>query len=207
MDVLNGLRGRARGRARATAALLLAAALLAAGCAGTRSVAHPEVDWSFYSRMGIVPFKTLAADRNAGEKVSSALLTELLMARTIEVAEPGGFVRALQEVLKGQSGGDPSALTAADLRRLGESAEVQAVLFGTVREYEMVRVGQEQFPLVSLDVRLVDAPTGALIWSGSVSRRGGPRLPFVSIGETHTLGELTQKVCEELAHDLARAAR
>jgi hypothetical protein len=46
-----------------------------------------------------------------------------------------------------------------------------------------------------------------LIWMASVTRRGGPNLPFISVGETHTLGEMAEKVCAELAGSLAGHAK
>jgi curli biogenesis system outer membrane secretion channel CsgG len=150
----------------------------------------------------------VASGRNAGAKVTSAFVTELLLTNAFDVAEPGNFARSANEVLRAQGGsGDLSQMSAADLAALGDNAGVQGILIGTVREYEMARVGQEEFPLVSIDLRLVDAPTGNLIWMASVTRRGGPNLPFISVGETHTLGEMTEKVCAELAGSLADHAK
>ncbi len=177
-------------------------------CAGPRNFAQQDVDWAFYKRVGVAPFVNVADDRNAGAKVASTFVTELLLTKAFDVAEPGNFARAANEVLRAQGGsGDIGQISSSDLKSLGEKAQVQGILLGTIREYEMVRVGQEEFPLVSLDVRLVDAPTGNLIWMASITRRGGPNLPFISIGETHTLGQMAEKVCAELAKSLAGHAK
>jgi TolB-like protein len=184
--------------------LLLPAIL---SCASTRDFAQGDVDWGFYTTLGVAPFQSVANDRLAGAKVTSAFVTELLMTRTFQVTEPGSFARAMTEVMKAQNNNDPTQLSANDLKLIGEKAGVQGILLGTVREYEMVRVGQEEYPLVSIDLRLVDAPTGNLLWTASLTRRGGPNLPFLSIGETHTLGQMTEKVCRDLAGSLADKAK
>lgn len=176
-------------------------------CAGSRNFALEEVDWEYYRKVGVVPFQNVSTDRSAGEKVMATFVTELLMTQTFEVAEPGSFSRSVADVLKAQGGGDLSRISTAEMKAIGEAAQVQGLLIGSVREYQMVRVGQEEFPLVSLDLRLVDAPTGRLIWMASVTRRGGPKLPFLSIGETHTLGQMAEKVCRDLSGSLASHLR
>jgi hypothetical protein len=81
---------------------------------------------------------------------------------------------------------------------------VQAVLSGVVREYTMVRIGQTQYPLITLDVTLVDTATGTTVWVLSHTKKGGPNLPFVSVGETFTLGELLQEICQETVSKIPR---
>ena len=196
-------KGRAGGRAKILAFLL--PAIL--GCGSTRDFAQKDVDWGYYTTIGVAPFQSVATDRLAGSKVTSAFVNELLMTRTFNVSEPGSFARAMTEVMKSQNSNDPTQLSASDLKLIGEKAQVQGILLGTVREYDMVRVGQEEFPLVSIDLRLVDAPTGSLLWTASLTKRGGPQLPFLSIGETHTLGQMTENVCRDLAGALAGRAR
>ncbi len=66
----------------------------------------------------------------------------------------------------------------------------------------MTRVGGESFPLVSLEVRLVDLATGIVVWSASHTRRGGPTFPLTGWREIHTLGELTAEVCKDILDTL-----
>ena len=75
---------------------------------------------------------------------------------------------------------------------------------GVVSDYEMVRVGRESFPLVSIEVRMLDSATGLVVGSASQTRRGGPVTPIFGWGEVHTLGELTSKVCRDLLDTLPK---
>ena len=87
--------------------------------------------------------------------------------------------------------------------RFSISASMKGGTFtGTVRDYEMTNVGRCTYPLVSLEIRLLDVSTGNLVWSASITRRGGPDMPFMGWREIHTLGELTTAVCRELLKTL-----
>lgn len=187
------------GLGRRRGALVLAALL--AGCSGgvTRFV-HPEADLAFYESLGVVPFESLGQDRLAGEKATNIFFTEVLRRGFADVREPGQFAAAIQK-LRGL-GPSERAWTAADLARLGNEAQVQGVFMGIVRDYEMTSVGRSTFPLVSIEVRLIDTNTGNMVWSASKTRRGGPTMPFTGWREIHTLGELTTVVCRELLETL-----
>ena len=197
------MRHRTRKRTPLTLALTLALGLALAGCGSpaTRFV-HPEVDFSFYENVGIVPFESFGQDRLAGEKVTNVFFTELLTKDFAAVREPGQFAAAIQRV-RG-SGVSNLPWSAADLARLGTEAQVQGVFTGTVRDYEMTSVGRSTYPLVSIEIRLLDVSTGNLVWSASITRRGGPDMPFMGWREIHTLGELTTAVCRQLLNTLPR---
>jgi hypothetical protein len=186
-------------------ALTLAASLLLAGCATVpRSFFNEEADMSFYTRVGILPFKNLASDRFADEKIRSCLFTELLVANRFELLDPGEINSLVLQVTGERVPSGDFSLE--HVGALAEKGGLQGFFEGVIREYQFIRAGQEQFPLISLSVRFVDAQTGKTVWSADLSRRGGPNLPFLSVGETHTLGELAQRVCRDLASDFVRKA-
>ena len=174
--------------------------------AGPRSYLNPEADMSFYEKIGVVPFINLTSDRFAGEKVTSTFVTELLITQKFEILERGEFNHIVDQV-RSSTGGSPSQeLTGEQLASIGEKAGVNGIIEGVVREYEMVRVGQSTYPLISFNVKLVDAPTGRVVWESSYSVKGGPKLPVVGWGETHTLSELAQKACRNVVREFARKA-
>ncbi|MFN0152459.1 MAG: hypothetical protein ACKVU1_17270 [bacterium] len=192
----------ARGSAGALAVVAFAACALAS-CSGPARFIDKEADIPFYERVAIVPFSALGSDATSGQKVTAVFFVELLRASQFEVVEPGQFTAAMTRVRGGTPAGNP--WSTAELAKLGEEAGVQGIFFGTVRDYEMERSGQEAFPVVSVDARFVDAATGRVVWSANRTRRGGPGIPLAGIifglfggGEIHTLGEITSEVCREL---------
>lgn len=178
------------------------AMLVAMGCAGPVRFLDPEADLGYYERVGVIPFTSLAQDRLAGEKTTNVFFTELLDRRFAQVAEPGQFTAAMARTRGGTPIINPWA--SAELAKLGEDAGVQGVFMGTVRDYDMAQIGRESFPLISVEVRLVDTATGRVVWSASKTRKGGPALPIIGWGEVHTMGELTSQVCRELLASLPR---
>lgn len=186
-------------RMRTLSASLLLTFLIFLSCAGgPRIYLNPEADMSFYQKVGVVPFTNLSADRFAGEKMTSAFVTELLITEKFDVIERGEFDHVVQQVRSSTSGSPSTELTAEQLKAIGEQAGVSGIIEGVVKEYEMIRLGQGNYPLISFSVKLVDAPTGRVVWESNYSTKGGPKLPIISLGETHTLGELSQKACRKV---------
>jgi TolB-like protein len=180
-------------------------ALLAAGCGGPRSFVHPSTDIGFYKRLGVVNFANMTGDRFAGDKMTSSFLTELLLQKKFEVVEPGEFQRIVAEV-RGSSGEEKKELGAEQIKLIGEKADINGIIEGEVKEFQMTRIGAEDFPLISVTVRLVDAPSGQVVWMSSYTEKGGPKFPIFSFGETRTLGELAQKVCKKMVQDFVSRA-
>jgi TolB-like protein len=169
------------------------------GCAGgPRIYLNPEADMAFYQKVGVVPFINLTNDRFAAEKMTNTFTTELLITEKFDVIERGEFDRIVDQVRRETGTSPVEELTSAQLKALGEQAQVNGVIEGVVKEYEMIRLGQGSYPLISFSVKLVDAPTGKVVWKSSCTMKGGPKLPIISAGETYTLGELAQKACKKV---------
>lgn len=176
------------------------------GCGGPRTFLNGNTDWTFYQHLGVMPFVNLTADRFAGEKVQSSFITELFLAQKFQVVEPGEFNSRVAQELKASGTQPAQELSLDQIKAIGGKLGVQGVIEGTVREYTMTRVGQVDYPVISLSVRMIDVPTGTVIWMTSFSKKGGPNLPVISIGETHTLSELTQKICHQIVGDFVGKA-
>ncbi len=176
--------------------------LILAGCAGThRAYLNDQADLEFYSRVAVVPFWTTAGDRDAGVRLADLFTTELMITGKYEVVEPGRFRNLLAEK---QVSLDPQrrGLPRDKVKEVGEAAGAQALFEGTVLSYEMARVGQSSFPLITVELRMVDVESGELIWMTTLTRKGGPTVPFFGWGEIHTLDELAQKVAQDLARSV-----
>jgi len=168
---------------------------------------NSEADFAFYQHVGVIPFSNLTGDRTAAEKVTSSFTTELLMQDAVQVANSGDFFKAVREVIQGERTNYPEEFTSEEAMVLGKAAQVEGVFVGAVHEYAMVRVGSDEFPLVGIIVRLFDCQSGKVVWSYEITRRGGPKFPIFSFGETHTLGDMTTKVCSETANKFAQALK
>jgi len=180
--------------------------LIVFGCGGPRTFLNANTDWTFYKQLGVLPFINLTTDRFAGEKVQSSFITELFLAEKFQVVEPGEFNSKVAQELKSSGAQPTQELSLDQIKMIGQKMGVQGIIEGTVREYSMIRVGQVDYPVISLSVRMIDVPTGTVIWMTSFSQKGGPKWPVVSIGETHTLSELTQKICHQLVSDFVGKA-
>lgn len=175
--------------------VIAALPLVAASCAGPRAYVNPDADMGYYRRVGVAAFESLAEDSRAGQKLQRIFLTELLKNQGFELVPQGQFDKVETDVRSKQVLIWPAALDSAALSMIAQQTGAQGIIVGTVREFRMERVGQEEFPLVAFSLKLVDAPTGRVVWDVSIGERGGPKFPVFSFGETHTLSELATKLC------------
>ena len=95
---MNHARLRIAAAARAIAVAFVIG-FVVAGCgtgSGLRLFVNSEADMTFYTKVAVVPFANLSAERFAGERVGRAFYTELVIAEQFQLVEDGDTV-----VLKG----------------------------------------------------------------------------------------------------------
>jgi hypothetical protein len=192
----------ARRVSRWVMAVVLVAGMVITGCSrpSVRVHIHPDADLGYYTKVGVIPFQTLSRDRFAGEKFSIEFTTALLAVGEFDVVDYGVFINQLTKTIGSRSPSD--GLSAEQLQKIAEATGVQGVFYGTVMQYEMVSSGSGSFPVVSVEARLLDTETGTVVWMATITERGGPKTPIIGIGEIHTLGELSQKICKQLVSRL-----
>ena len=171
------------------------AVLVTGSCSGPRSYVNPDADMGYYQRVGVTAFESLSEDARAGLKLQRILLTELLKKHEFELVPQGQFEKVETEVRSKQALNFPTPLDSTSLAMIAQQTGAQGIIVGTVRDFRMERVGQEEFPMVAFSLKLIDAPTGRVVWDVSIGERGGPKFPVFSFGETHTLSELATKLC------------
>lgn len=184
--------------------ILLVLLLNGFGCApsSSRVFLNPQADFSYYQRVGLFPFKNLTDDQLASEKFTDAYLTELLIAGELEVMDIGQFRSVVAQVAKA----NVYDLGASQLAQIGELAKVQGIFMGAIQDYKMINVGGEQYPLISVSVKFIDAATGTVVWQYITTVAGGPNLPIVTFGEIFTLAELGSKVSQNIVKDFYKKA-
>ena len=178
--------------------------IMACSCSTARVYTNEAADFGYYEQVGVLPLSNLTNDRSASEKMTAAFVTELLIGGGVEVAPMGDVYKALKTIIKDDRTNLPDQITANEAQAICTEAKVQGIFVGAVREYGMVRSGQEEFPLVSVSIRFLDSQSGQVVWTCELTRKGGPKFPVFSFGETHTLGEMTAKTCREVATSFLR---
>jgi TolB-like protein len=133
---------------------------------------NERFDFSFVERVAVLPFENLSNDRQAGFRATRLMVTELLASGAVDVVEPGEVQAALR-TLPGAQLGRVAVPSTEQIVSLGEALEVQALILGTVTQSENLRSGVVPIPVVTLDVHMVEAETGAAVWAATHSERGG----------------------------------
>ena len=191
----------------ALASLVLGIAGALAGCgtgSGLRLFVNSDADMSFYTKVAMVPFANLSAERFGGERVGRAFYTELVVGEHFRLVEDGEFRRALEK-----AGGSPDVQGQYDSEKVKLAAAAvgaNGLIRGTVTDYQMQRVGSGDSPVIGFDVEMIDIATGDTVWRGSITRRGKGRVPVVGGASTQTFGRLVQESCKELVARLDKEA-
>lgn len=151
-------------------ATVCALALAAAGCSPrATSFVHPNYDFGRLQRCAVLPFQNLSSDMNAGARLQSVFLGELLQHEGLAIVEPGETAAALRELRLNVE----EPLTPAQLQQLGQRLACEGIFLGTVQEYGIESVGGGRAYKVTADFALVETETGQTVWKAQVHRGGG----------------------------------
>jgi len=193
-----------RFRIPARYAVAALAGVAIAGCAGPgRLYVNPEADLAHYGRVAVIPLQNLAGDRHAGDRVTRALITELMIADAFRIVEP---IEVLDRLAAAKASPEPNGhVDPQKLREALSGLDVTGYLRGAVTEFDMRRTGGEDLPVVSFDVELIDLETQTVVWRVSVARRGRGHMPLVGVGGVRTLSAATQEACAEVVRRLKAA--
>jgi len=164
------------------------------GCATSTSTQYvrQNVDYRSIKKIAVLPFESLTTDEYAGEKIRKSVITELL-SRGVDVVEPGEVTRVLIE----QKIKSLSSVRTTDLQNLAKTLGVEALMMGSVEAYGISRGISVSYPEVSINVRLVEASSGNIIWS-VCQTSGGPGFWTRHFGaEGVSLSEAANKVVKE----------
>jgi TolB-like protein len=164
------------------------------GCGSTPKhyYVRQQADYSSIKKVAVLPFETLTSDEYAGEKIRKSVITELL-SRDIDVVEPGEVTRVLIE-LKIRSLG---SIKTTDIQNIAKTLGVEALMRGSVEAYGISRGISVSYPEVSINLMLVEASSGNVIWS-VCHTSGGPSFWTRHFGaEGISLSEAATKVVKE----------
>lgn len=149
------------------ATLLLTQACASPEATGSLYV-HPNADWSNYKRVAVLPLENFTNERYAAERVREVLNIELNAQGLFDALELGEVNRALRT----QSLVNLAELGPEQTKALGTALGVQALLMGSVMEFDERRTGSVSLPDIAVSLRLVDVETGLAIWAATDVRAG-----------------------------------
>jgi len=179
---------------------MLCLLLLGAGCRSSMPSYHirQDVDFSFIKRVAVLPLKNLTNERFAAEAVRQVVISELLASGLVDVVVPGEVTAALEN-LGIRSG---SSLNAEQIKALGKALGVQAVIFGSVEQFGMVRTGSISAPNVTITLMMADTGSGSIIWSVTRTGTGGGFMARHFGARAETMSETLLRVVKEAIQTL-----
>lgn len=162
-----------------------------AGCATpSREVSPPTAS----KKVAILPFYNISGYRDAGKIVANVFVTEMFKSGRFLVEEPGNIAHFMMQERIDTLG----EIEIERLKILGKRLGVDAVLTGTVEEFDDGRGGISSVPTVSITARMISSNTGQLVWSTQNKKRGDDYIVILDLGEVRSLTTLTQKVVVEM---------
>jgi TolB-like protein len=160
----------------------------------------PEATGAPAGTLAIVPFGGHTVQRATAhaETVTEASRAVLLGDGT-RLLSPNSSFEILRRLQAGQWGG-----VTAETREALRQAEVDAILTGAVEFYEETGAEAEPNPRVGVTMRLVDAASGQILWTGAEERTGHGGLDLLGLGRVRSRGALAERIVESLTRRLRR---
>ncbi|MBE0425681.1 MAG: hypothetical protein IBX72_03435 [Nitrospirae bacterium] len=175
--------------------------LLISACGGRGSPSfyiNQDIDFSFFKRVAVLPLENFTNEKFAGEAVRQVVISELLASGLVDVVCPGDVNTAF-ETLKIKSGQSPNA---EQIKTVGKTLNVQAVIMGAVNKYGEIREGNISAPEVSITLMMADTGSGSIIWSVTKTRGGASFLAKHFGARADTMSEAVLKVVRAAIHTL-----
>jgi TolB-like protein len=169
---------------------------LVSGCGGKSAPSfyiNQDIDFSFIKRVAVLPLDNLTNDRFAGDAVRQVVISELLASGLVDVASPGDVISAI-EGLKLKTGQSPNA---EQVKTIGKTLNVQAVIIGAVNKYGEIREGNVSAPEVTITLMMADTTSGSIIWSVTKTRGGAGFWSKHFGARADTMSEAVLKVVKE----------
>ncbi|KPK28212.1 MAG: penicillin-binding protein activator LpoB [Desulfobacterales bacterium SG8_35_2] len=145
--------------------------VLVSGCAKKTEngvYMNEMVDFASIQTVAVMPFENLTDTEDAAARVRDVFMNMLLATEAVYVLPTGEVFRGISRV--GMQ--NPVAPSIDEIKSLANILEIDVVVTGVVREYQLVRSGASSANIVSLSLQMIEADTGTIIWSAA-STKGG----------------------------------
>ncbi len=186
----------------------LAAAVCLAGCsaATTRLFTKPIAqstyvsyrEWGPNRTVAVLPFVNVSKDKDAASKARDLFISELYISGAFkDVVDEGEMMEVMRKLKVRET--DP--LGKDTIKTLGDNLGAQALIFGTVEEYNERTSKAAQF---AISMRMVDVDTGSILWVGDSSQEGGGSISeALGLSEGPMVIDVARHVLRVLIDDLA----
>ncbi len=176
--------------------VLVAFAIAAPVCTAqvTDVYRDPNMDFGSIQKVAVVPFANLARDQVVPERVRDVFINRLLAADGVYVLPVGEVARGIAKI----EPVTPSAPTAEEVVKLGAFLKADAVITGVVREYGEVRSGTTTANIISMSIQVIEAGTGKVVWSASVTEGGVSFFARLFGGGGQPMNKVTQEAVDAL---------
>ena len=179
---------------------VLALSMLVMSCSGNPDATHftnPNFDFGFIERVAVMPLESLSDDQAAGERTTRILITELLASGALDVVEPGELNAALGQMrLTSQLPSNEQVIS------LGQTLGVQGLMVGSVTQFEVIRSGAVSYPVVTLDLHLLETETGAAVWAATHTEQGSTGAARLLGSGGQPISAVTRKCVREILESL-----
>ena len=152
-------------------------------------------------RVVVLPFQNLSRDLLAPKLVGAIVSSRLRASEEFEVVDPADVRAAV--VASGTH--SITAPDPAELRKLGERLGTQLFLTGTIYSSRDAFATGQGTPEFELDVNLIDAAAGRVVWSGHHARKGTDYEGLLELGGIVGLPALTDQVVVEMIQSVEDA--
>ena len=189
------MRTRSGRAGRTRLGMLLAATAVAAGCAG--NAPHREQGGAVpmdHPRIAVLPFENLSGREEQGRRFTLAFLATLASTGGAEVVDLGQ-VETTVEAIQLRATASPSR---DQLAAIGESLQVRYALLGSVLEAQTLRTADGDTPAAGVSLRLVETPTGKIVWASVRVKTGDEHESVFGWGREDSADKLLTKLAEEM---------
>jgi TolB-like protein len=181
--------------------IFLFAVSISFSCAGRETppfYIRPDYDFSYIKKVVVLPLDNLTNEKFAGEAVRQVVICELLATGLVDVAVPGEADAAVDKL--GMK--SIKSLNAEQIKTIGNTLKVQAVVFGSVEKFGEVRIGNISAPEVTITLIMADTSSGSIVWSVTKTGGGASFMARHFGAKSETMSEAVLRVVREAIQTL-----
>jgi TolB-like protein len=184
------------------AARLASARAKPIGVAAPVTFRSPALEAGHKHRICLLPLENRSESRIASRVLGELLAQRLAASETFTVVEPADFRQAMiAAVARGWKSGDP-----AELAKLSPALQTGLFLRGTVYVFRDTSPQNSSItPELELDLALVDASAGRLLWTSRIARKGRDYEKLFRRGAITNIVSLADQAAAEMVRAAEKA--